>query len=73
MCVGSAYQNAFAESFNKTLKTQEINVTPYESKLHSFSSILSYIKKYNDYRPHSGLNGMSPNMFEEELKKKEKK
>lgn len=73
MCVGSAYQNAFAEIFNKTLKTQEINVTPYESKLHSFSSILSYIKKYNDYRPHSGLNGMSPNMFEEELKKKEKK
>lgn len=72
MCVGNAYENAFAESFNKTLKTQEINVTPCESKYHSFVSIMSYIEKYNDYRPHSGINGLSPNMFEEELKKRKK-
>src|SRR5690606_40556467 len=32
MCVGNAYENAHSESFNGTLKRQEINLNEYTSK-----------------------------------------
>jgi transposase InsO family protein len=60
MCVGNVYENAHAESLNKTIKAGEINLSEYESKAESISGIFSFIEKYNSIRPHSSLGGMSP-------------
>jgi len=60
MCVGNAYENAHAESFNKTIKRQEINISDYSSKEESAESIFSFIDLYNTYRPHSSLRNMTP-------------
>jgi transposase InsO family protein len=60
MCVGNVYENAHAESFNKTLKRQEINISSYDSKEESAESIFRFIDRYNSYRPHSSLGGLTP-------------
>ena len=70
MCVGNAYENAHAESLNKTIKVGEINLSDYESKEESGASIFGFINKYNTIRPHSALNGMSPAEFASSLRKK---
>jgi len=59
MCVGNVYENAHAESLNKTIKAGEINLSEYESKEESAKCIFSFIEKYNTIRPHSALGGMS--------------
>jgi len=63
MCVGNAYENAHAESFNKTLKRQEINISEYNSKEESAESIFRFMDLYNSYRPHSSIGGMTPVEF----------
>jgi len=63
MCVGNAYKNAHAESLNKTVKRQEINISDYECKEESAISIFRYIDVYNTYRPHSSLGGLTPVEF----------
>jgi len=63
MCVGNAYENAHIESFNKTIKRQEINISEYNSKEESAESIFKFIGLYNSYRPHSSLDGMTPLEF----------
>ena len=63
MCVGNAYENAHAESFNKTLKRQEINISEYGSKEESAESIFKFMDLYNSYRPHSSIGGMTPVEF----------
>jgi len=68
MCVGNAYENAHAESLNKTIKRQEINVSDYCSKEESAESIFRYIDLYNSYRPHSSLGNMTPVQFKNEIK-----
>ena len=64
MCVGNAYENAHAESFNGTIKRQEINISEYDDKYESAKSIFNYIDKYNTIRPHSSLQGLSPIEYE---------
>jgi transposase InsO family protein len=63
MCVGNAYENAHAESFNKTIKRQEINISDYDSKEESAESIFRFIDLYNSFRPHSSLGGLTPVAF----------
>ncbi len=63
MCVGNVYENAHAESFNKTLKRQEINISEYGSKEESAESIFRFMDLYNSYRPHSSVGGMTPVEF----------
>jgi transposase InsO family protein len=60
MCVGNAYENAHAESFNKTVKRQEINISDYDNKEESAISIFRFIEVYNNYRPHSSIGNMTP-------------
>jgi putative transposase len=69
MCVGNAYENAHAESFNSTIKRQEINASDYESKEESAQSIFDFIEKYNLIRPHSSLNGFTPAEYRKMLGK----
>ena len=69
MCVGNAYENAHAESFNGTIKRQEINISDYDDKDESAKSIFNFIEKYNSIRPHSSLHNLTPVEYEKKLMK----
>ena len=71
MCVGNAYENAHAESFNSTIKRQEINASDYDSKEESAKSIFDFIEKYNSIRPHSSIDNLTPVECRKLLEKKE--
>jgi putative transposase len=67
MCSSMArncYENAFAESFNDTLKNHSL----LEFELNSFTELKkveTFIKHaYNNYKPHSGIEGLTPIEFE---------
>ncbi|MGL4611215.1 MAG: IS3 family transposase [Trueperaceae bacterium] len=62
---GNCYDNALAESFFATLKTEEADGVPYETRQQGKTSIFSYIETfYNAKRRHSSLNYLSPDDFE---------
>ncbi len=57
--------NAMAESFMKTLKTEEVEGRPYRDIAHTESDIASFIRDvYNKTRLHSALRYQSPEEFE---------
>src|SRR4030095_7720058 len=62
---GNPYDNAFAESFMKTLKTEEVDARRYRDLEHASSSIGTFIEEfYNDQRLHSALGYLCPVEFE---------
>jgi putative transposase len=66
--VGNPYDNAKAESFMKTLKTEEVNGTAYRDIDHVRGSTNEFIENvYNRDRLHSALNYLSPVEFEMKL------
>lgn len=69
MCVGNAYENAHAESFNSTVKRQEINISDYDSKEESARSIFNFIDKYNSVRPHSSIDNLTPIEYKKKIEK----
>lgn len=69
MCVGNAYEKAQAESFNSTVKRQEINISDYDSKEESARAIFSFIEKYNSIRPHSSIDDLTPVEYRKLLEK----
>ena len=63
---GNCYDNAVAESFFHTLKTELVYFENYQTREESRSSIFEYIEVfYNRERRHSALNYMSPVKFEQ--------
>ena len=63
---GTPYDNAWAESFFKTLKTEEVNGRAYRDIEGARASIGTFIEDvYNRQRLHSALNYVSPVEFEE--------
>lgn len=66
---GCPEDNAFMESFFKTLKAEEVWLEDYEDIEHADQSVNRFIRYYNTDRMHSSLNYMSPEEFEEWLKK----
>ena len=65
---GNPYDNAFAESFIKTLKCEEVYLNEYETFEDAFINIRHFIEKvYNKKRLHSGLGYESPDQFEMEI------
>ena len=65
---GNPYDNAFVESFIKTLKYEEVYLNEYET----FSDALNHIGQfidivYNKKRLHSSLGYRSPEIFEKEV------
>lgn len=62
---GNPYDNAFAESFIKTLKYEEVYLKEYESFNDAYVNIKEFIEKvYNEKRIHSSINYRTPNEFE---------
>ena len=64
---GNPYDNAKAESFMKTLKSEEVSVNEYETFLQAKEQIGRFISiVYNNKRLHSALNYLTPAEFEAE-------
>jgi transposase InsO family protein len=62
------FDNAQAESFFKTLKHEEVNLTEYRNLQEAAASIGSFIEQvYNRERLHSALGYLSPVEFEHNL------
>jgi transposase InsO family protein len=63
---GYCYDNAFMESFWKTLKAEEVYLTEYETLEDVLKSIPTFIEDvYNKKRLHSSLGYHSPEEFEQ--------
>jgi putative transposase len=66
---GNPYDNAWAESFMKTLKVEEVDGRRYRNFDHAKSSVATFIEEvYNQQRLHSALGYRSPMEFETDLK-----
>lgn len=65
---GNPYENAFIESFNKTIKTEEVYLAHYDSVAEIFEDVPKFIEEvYNEKRVHSSIDYKSPNEFERNL------
>ena len=63
---GNPWDNAWAESFMKTLKAEEVDGQTYRNLAHATSSIGTFIEEiYNRHRLHSSLKYLSPAEFEQ--------
>jgi len=63
---GNPYDNAKAESFMKTLKSEEVYLRQYRDQEDARASIQRFIEEvYNRKRLHSSLGYLSPEDFEE--------
>jgi putative transposase len=62
---GNPYDNAYVESFMKTLKVENVYLSQYRSYEAVIQGISEFIEAvYNKKRLHSGLDYLSPNEFE---------
>jgi len=65
---GNAYDNAFAESFMKTLKVEEVYLNEYNTFEEAYRNIEQFIEEvYNKKRLHSGIGYLPPEEFEQEI------
>jgi len=62
--VGMSVDNPFAESFNRSLKVEEVYLNAYETVSDARASIATYIACYNTKRLHSALGYVPPVEFE---------
>ena len=63
---GNPYDNAYAESFMKTLKREEVERKEYGSLQEAQANIAEFVHEiYNAQRLHSALNYLSPLQFEQ--------
>ena len=62
------YDNAFAESFNKTIKVEEVYINEYETFEEAYKNIQHFIDLvYNKKRIHSSIGYSTPEEFEKEV------
>lgn len=65
---GNPYDNAYAESFMKTLKYEEVYLCDYENFDEAIASIGTFIDQvYNQKRLHSSIGYLPPVEFEQKL------
>jgi transposase InsO family protein len=64
---GNPYDNAFAESFMKTLKAEEVYLKEYKTFDEAYNNIKQFIEiVYNKKRLHSSIGYVPPDEFEQE-------
>ena len=62
---GNPYDNAFAESFMKTLKYEEVYLSDYGTFDEAFDNLENFIESiYNEKRLHSKIGYLPPMEFE---------
>lgn len=67
---GNPYENAYAESFNKTIKVEEVYINEYEAFEDALKNIKHFIDiVYNKKRLHSSIGYITPEEFEKEVLK----
>ena len=64
--VGNSYDNAHAESLNKTIKNEEVWINEYETFEEAYESIARFVRIYNGKRLHSSIGYVPPNEFEQQ-------
>ena len=65
---GNPYDNAYVESFFKTLKVEEVYLNEYHDINDAWDNIQYFIEDvYNKKRLHSSLGYKSPDQFEKEV------
>ena len=57
---GRCFDNIFTERLWRSLKYQEVYLTNYENPRQARIGIGKYFNKYNTYRPHQSLKGLTP-------------
>jgi len=63
---GNCYDNAVAESFFQTLKTELVYHETYRTQMEAKTSLFEYIEVfYNRFRKHSALGYKSPEQYEQ--------
>jgi len=63
---GNCYDNAVAESFFHTLKTELVYHQTYQTRSQAKTSLFEYIEIfYNRFRKHSSLGYKSPEQYEQ--------
>jgi transposase InsO family protein len=66
---GNPYDNAFCESFMKTLKSNEVDLKQYVSIMDVVTNVSKFIDEiYNNERVHSKIGYVTPNEFETLIK-----
>lgn len=63
MCL-EAWQNAYAERLNRTMKSEYLEFIPKSFVGNIHQQLKKMVKLYNEERPHTSLNGMTPVEFE---------
>ena len=58
--VGRCFDNIFTERLWRSLKYQEVYIADYRSPKEARQGIGKYFETYNTFRPHQGLNGLTP-------------
>jgi transposase InsO family protein len=70
---GNPYDNAFAESFFKTLKSNEVDLKHFETIVDVLENVPRFIEEvYNEKRVHSALSYKTPNELEKEIELEQK-
>jgi len=64
--IGNSYDNAHAESLNKTIKNEEVWINEYQTLEELYYNIKEFIEKYNKKRLHSSIGYKPPIEFEKE-------
>jgi len=59
---GRWVDNVFVERLWKSVKYEEVYLHAYDSVVQAWQGLHSYFKFYNGHRPHSSLDGMTPDM-----------
>lgn len=68
---GNPYENAFAESFMKTLKNDQVDLFKYATIIDVIENVPEFLEEvYNKKRLHSSLNYLTPEEFEAKCIKK---
>lgn len=67
---GKPTQNSYIESFNGKIRDECLNENWFETLNEAKALIEIWRKDYNETRPHGSLNGLSPSVFAEEVRKR---